>query len=77
LLDVDKVIEKGALSELLGLLSDDSLIRIPLKKITQEKEWEIIGQYLDRVEIYSLSTEELTSILTRLLTIAPKTKGVS
>jgi len=74
---VDKVIEKGALSELLGLLSDDSLIRIPLKKITQEKEWEIIGQYLDRVEIYSLSTEELTSILTRLLTIAPKTKGVS
>jgi len=74
---VDKVIEKGALSELLGLLSDDSLIRIPLKKITQEKEWEIIGQYLDRVEIYSLSTEELTSILTRLLTIAPKTKGIS
>lgn len=74
---MDKVIEKGALSELLGLLSDDSLIRIPLKKITQEKEWEIIGQYLDRVEIYSLSTEELTSILTRLLTIAPKTKGVS
>ena len=74
---MDIVIEKRTLSELLGILSDDSLIRIPLKKITQEKEWEVIGEYLARVELYSLSTEELTSILTRLLAVAPKIKGVS
>ena len=77
IIDLEKVIGTHSLKDLLPVLSNDALIQISIKKVIQEQDWEIIHEYLKRVDIYSLSSAELITVLTRLVAIAPKIKGVT
>lgn len=77
LIDLQGTIGTRSLKDLLLALSNEALIQIPIKKVIQEQDWEQINEYLERVDIYSLSSAELITVLTRLVAIAPKIKGVS
>ncbi|KAL4493494.1 hypothetical protein ABPG72_007502 [Tetrahymena utriculariae] len=74
-LDVDLFIKKNSLEKLLDILNLDSLIRIPVKKVKECKEYYTIQLYLQKVDVYALSCEELIEILLHYQSLVNKNKN--
>ncbi|EAS03079.2 hypothetical protein TTHERM_00444610 (macronuclear) [Tetrahymena thermophila SB210] len=74
-LEVDLIIKKNSLEKLLAILNLDSLIRIPVKKIKECKEYYTIQLYLQKVDVYALSCEELIEILLHYQSLVNKNKN--
>lgn len=64
---MEKIISSSTLEELLkGKLNSDYLIRIPLAKVTSEKETSLIQKYLNTVGVYQLSIDEFGAVVDHL-----------
>ncbi|KAL4445666.1 hypothetical protein ABPG74_006217 [Tetrahymena malaccensis] len=74
-LEVDLFIKKNPLEKLLNTLNLDSLIRIPVKKVKECKEYYTIQLYLQKVDVYALSCEELIEILLHYQSLINKNKN--